>query len=284
MSEEQGNMEDGFDHDDFDAGFGIEDDGDNGQQDGPEENKEQDNDQQQEVRQAEAETLPYVEQQTPQYAPQQQVYQQPVQQQAAPAPQQVEIPDELRDEYEKLKQSNPRAAALAQEDTPEGQSVRDRLAGYGADIAGDRAEQVLDQRQRAIDAEAAENEKKAAFQKWYFGQLSQYQPEYTKMLLDPSKNRERAEYARDFNAWIGSKTYDEGRQLAWIANYSQDPRQVADLIGRFESERKRGARAKRPDPTGALAVPGRGAVAPSGFGDKDSFDDGWNINESEERR
>ncbi len=52
--------------------------------------------------------------------------------------------------------------------------------------------------------------------------------------------------------------------------------QVLQLIEKFENEK--GGR-KRADPTGALAVPGRGApMAPAGIGDKDDLDAGWNLN------
>lgn len=80
------------------------------------------------------------------------------------------------------------------------------------------------------------------------------------------------------DAEIAAKPYAEAAQLMEVARNGRDPAQVSALLTRFE--RERGGGRKQPDPTGALAVPGRGApVAPTGVGDKDDFDAGWNANQ-----
>ena len=68
--------------------------------------------------------------------------------------------------------------------------------------------------------------------------------------------------------------------------HGRDPNDVCDLLDQFERERgsQRTTRT-RVDPSGAFAVPSRGVSMPqTGLGDKDSFEDGWNISENESRR
>lgn len=190
----------------------------------------------------------------------------------------VEVPAQIADELETLKTLNPAAAALALEDTPEGASVRARLEQYGAELAQDRAEQVLYQRrqaeaQREVEAarfEQAREAHNAAFKAMF----ERDHPEYAAMLADPGRKAEAAQYQQDVFDWIGAKPYAEAAELMRIARQGRDPAQVSALLTRFE--RERGGKPKQPDPTGALAVPGRGApVAPAGVGDKDDFDAGW---------
>lgn len=279
MEEQQELIDDGQGHTDFEDGFSIED-----------ETEGQDSEQQPEPQQdvgnggeeqPQQEPPLFVEQQQPQYAPQ--ANQQLVQQEKE-EPKRVEIPDELKDEFERLRQGNPQAAKLAEEDTPEGRSVRDRLANYGAEIANDRAEQLMDMRQRAAEKQQAQRQQVENFNRHYWGEIAKAHPDYVRMMFDPNRRAEYTRYLEEVRAWIGTKSYAEGSQLAAIASRSRDPGQVSDLLTRFESERKAVGRQKRPDPTGAFAVPGRGAtVAPTGFGDKDSFDDGWALNESKDR-
>ncbi|MEG2005385.1 MAG: hypothetical protein RR014_05035, partial [Bilophila sp.] len=73
----------------------------------------------------------------------------PVSYETQPQPEPVkrlDMPDEIRAEYEELKSLNPDAAALAEEDSPEGQAIRKRLEQYGADSAMDRADIIMGQR------------------------------------------------------------------------------------------------------------------------------------------
>lgn len=195
----------------------------------------------------------------------------------------VEVPAEIADELETLKTLNPQAAALALEDTPEGASVRARLEQYGAEIAQDRAEQVLYQRQQAQaqrEVEAARFEQaRDAHNAAFKARIERDHPEYAAMLTDPGRKAEAAKYQQDVFHWIAAKPYAEAAELMRIARQGRDPAQVSALLTRFERERRNGR--NQPDPTGALAVPGRGApVAPAGVGDKDDFDAGWNANPS----
>lgn len=203
--------------------------------------------------------------------------------QAEPAPvRTIDVPEEIADELETLKTLNPAAAELALEDSPEGASVRSRLEQYGAELAQDRAEQVLyrrGQEQAAHNAEMARyRQAQEAHNARFKAMFEQEHPEYAAMLFDPSRKAEAVQYQQDVFNWIAAKPYSEAAQLMEIARNGRDPQQVSALLTRFERERSSGR--KQPDPTGALAVPGRGApVAPSGIGDKDDFDAGWNANQ-----
>lgn len=194
----------------------------------------------------------------------------------------VEVPEEIADELKTLKTLNPDAAALALEDSPEGASVRARLEQYGAELAQDRAEQVLYQRQQAQarrEAETARFEQaRDAHNAAFKAMFARDHPDYAAMLADPGRKAEAAKYQQDVFDWIAAKPYAEADELMQIAKSGRDPSQVSALLTRFERERRGGR--KQPDPTGALAVPGRGApVAPTGVGDKDDFDAGWNANQ-----
>lgn len=195
----------------------------------------------------------------------------------------VEVPEEIADEWESLKKLNPDAAALALEDSPEGSSVRARLEQYGAELAQDRAERVLWQRQqeqqrRKEELDQAEKAREA-HNTAFVATMQRDHPDYIVMLQDPSRRAEAAQYQRDVFGWIASKPYSEAARLMETAQSGRDPVQVSALLSQYE--RERGGKSKSPDPTGALAVPGRGApVAPAGIGDKDDFDAGWNSNPS----
>jgi hypothetical protein len=194
----------------------------------------------------------------------------------------VEVPDEIADELETLKTLNPDAAALALEDSPEGAIVRARLEQYGAELAQDRAEQVLYQRRQAQalrEAETARFEQaREAHNAAFKAMFERDHPEYAAMLADPARKAEAARYQQEVFDWIAAKPYAEAAGLMQIAKSGRDPSQVSALLTAFERERRTGR--KQPDPTGALAVPGRGApVAPTGIGDKDDFDAGWNANQ-----
>lgn len=204
------------------------------------------------------------------------------QQQEAQAVKTVEIPEDIADEYETLKTLNPDAAALALEDSPEGATVRSRLEQYGAELAQDRAEQVLFQRRQvqALRQAQIEREKqiKEAHNRAFRNMFEREHPEYAAMLFNPNRKAEAARYQQDVFRWIEAMPYSEAAGLMEIAKNGRDPAQVSALLTRFERERNAGRR--QPDPTGALAVPGRGApVAPTGIGDKDDFDAGWNANQ-----
>lgn len=210
---------------------------------------------------------------------------QPVQgeapEQPADAPRPLEtVPDEIADEFESLKKLNPAAAELALEDSPEGASIRARLEQYGAELAQDRAETLLYQRaQRTAERDARQamrEQARAAHNAAFKAMFERDHPEYAAMMNDPGRRAEAVQYQRRIFDWIAAKPYSEAAELMEIAKNGRDPEQVSALITRFEREK---GVTKRADPTGALAVPGRGApIAPAGVGDKDDFDAGWNAN------
>lgn len=180
-------------------------------------------------------------------------------------------PENIADEWATLNKLNPEAARLALEDSAEGEAIRNRLEHYGAEQAQDRAEMILyrrNQEQAAIDAH----------NKRFKETIQKNHPEYFAMISDPSRKAEAAQYFKSVLDWIAQKPYAEAQKMIEIAQCGRDPEQVCALISRYEKEK--GATAKKPDATGAYAVPSRGApVAPAGVGDKDDFDAGWNMNQ-----
>lgn len=192
----------------------------------------------------------------------------------------VEAPEHIADELEKLKKLNPDAAVLALEDSPDGAAIRSRLELYGAELAQDRAERVLWQRREDRQRRQAELDRmeraREAHNAAFMSTLRRDHPEYMSMVCDPARKAEAAQYQQSVFDWIAAKPYAEAARLMEVARNGRDPNQVSALISQFE--RERGGKSKHPDPTGALAVPGRGApVAPTGIGDKDDFDSGWNL-------
>ena len=216
--------------------------------------------------------------------PAQQPYQQIERPQASePAKPLIEVPEHLVDELANLKKLNPAAAELALEDSPEGERLRSRMEEYGAEMALDRAEIVLDKRNRETAAHQAEVARQqqtiAEHNNRFMATLQREHPEYAAMITDPARREEAVKKQNEIMGWISAKPYAEGARLMKIAQEARDPNEVCALITQFESERQ--AKPKQADPTGALAVPGRGApTAPAGIGDKDDFDAGWNANPS----
>lgn len=198
-------------------------------------------------------------------------------------PKLIEVPEHLAGELATLKKLNPAAAELALEDSPEGERLRSRMEEYGAEMALDRAEIVLDKRNRETAAHQAEVARQqqtiAEHNNRFMATLQREHPEYAAMITDPARREEAVKKQNEIMGWISAKPYAEGARLMKIAQEARDPNEVCALITQFESERK--AKPKQADPTGALAVPGRGApTAPAGIGDKDDFDAGWNANPS----
>ena len=198
-------------------------------------------------------------------------------------PKLIEVPEHLAGELATLKKLNPAAAELALEDSPEGERLRSLMEEYGAEMALDRAEIVLDKRNRETAAHQAEVARQqqtiAEHNNRFMATLQREHPEYAAMITDPARREEAVKKQNEIMGWISAKPYAEGARLMKIAQEARDPNEVCALITQFESERQ--AKPKQADPTGALAVPGRGApTAPAGIGDKDDFDAGWNANPS----
>lgn len=203
--------------------------------------------------------------------------------QAAPEPQNEQpqeikrldkVPDNIAEEWEELKRLNPQAAEIALEDNEIGAAIRKRMENYGADIAQDKAEKILEERNSAIEQARAQREAVEAYNRRYVETIKSKNPAYYDLTTNPKRKAEAAKYFQDINAWIENKPYREAGPLLQIAKQG-NAEQVLALIAKFESEKGK----KRPDPTGAFAVPSRGAPnAPGGIGDKDSFDAGWELN------
>ncbi|MDR1685217.1 MAG: hypothetical protein LBR82_02045 [Desulfovibrio sp.] len=203
------------------------------------------------------------------------------QEQPAPAPRPavqtapVEIPAEMKDEFEALKRLSPEAAALAQEDSPEGAQVRDRLSEVGAISAQDRAEILMVERRQTLRMQA-EMHRAVEAQSRYMQELMQR--DHAELLS--MQEVEKALFMRDMRAWIEKKPYAQAKNMMYIFESGTDPRQVSGLITQYKNERD-AASASRPkssDATAAFVVPSKGSpVNPAGIGDKDDFDAGFNL-------
>lgn len=182
-------------------------------------------------------------------------------------------PENISNEYEELKKLNPEAAKLAMEDSPDGEIIRKRLETYGAEYAQDKAESVLEKR-RAIFAQEQEQRAKIEEHNRMFREtVRKRNPEYYAMITDGTRQEEAQRYFSGVFNWIENLPYRDARRLMEIARSGRDANQVCDLIERYEREKG------RPDPTGAYAVPGRGAaLAGAGIGDKNDMDAGWDLN------
>lgn len=208
-----------------------------------------------------------VPQPEPQQPPAQEIPQQP-----EPAPEAhgkiASLPENITDEYEQLKRLNPNAAELALEDSAEGEAIRRRLENYGAEQAQDRAEMTLYKRQQA---QAAAQEYRRANAEI----IKNGVPDFYAMMNDPNRVAEKDKYLGNLQNWIGSKSFKEGSELMQVYTNGR-PEQVCELIKRFESEKS----GRKADALAMQAVPSRGApTAPTGIGDKNDFDAGWNLNE-----
>ena len=193
----------------------------------------------------------------------------------------INAPEELAEELKELKKLNPQAAELALEDSPEGEGIRRRLAEYGAMAAQDRAESILDKRERSTRAQQLEAERRRQaieeHNRHFQAVIRRDHPDFTALMSDPGRRAEASRMMNDIYAWIGAKPYAEAAPLMQIAKSGRDPEEVSALITRFKQERGRTA-PRRPGPEGAYAVPGRGAAAaPSGDVGKDDFDAGFDM-------
>lgn len=192
------------------------------------------------------------------------------------APLLEEVPENIRAEWDNLRHLSPEAARLALEDSPEGARLRSRLELYGADLTMDRAERVLELRERARMEAASSRRAVEEHNRNFYATLDSRVPDYAAMMRDPARAGELRAYQQEVIRWIESKPYGEGARLMRIAQYGKDAGEVAGLLESFARERQR---ARTPDPGGALAVPGRRgpAVAPAGLGDRDDWDAGFRL-------
>lgn len=189
----------------------------------------------------------------------------------------VELPEELAQEFERLKRMDPAAAAVALEDSPDGQATRVRLEQYGAELAHDHAGLVLMQRQRESELALLREERARQAvqerQRQFMEVMRREHPDFHALLAGDDLAAQMR-FSRDVRSWIEAKPYAEAAPLMEIYSRSSDPYEVGRLLTQFRNER----RARRPDPAGALAVPGRGGtVAPAGIGDTDDFHAGLTL-------
>lgn len=191
----------------------------------------------------------------------------------------VSIPSEIQGEFEELKKLSAEAALVAQEDSPDGEAIRNRLANYGAASALDRADIISDRRN--VEKKAAKEQEAAVKgHNTYFDSVLQREvPDIVAMSRDTKRAPEAAQFHKDMDAWIKSKPYAEAEPMLNVFNAGRDPHAVAALVKQFQKERKlpnAGNTVKSVD--SALAVPRRGGpVSPAGIGDANDFDAGFNI-------
>ena len=138
--------------------------------------------------------------------------------QAAPPVRMLEaVPDDIAEELENLRRINPDAARLALEDSPEGESIRSRLESYGADLAMDKAERIMEQRERARHEEMRSRQAVEEHNRRFFATLDSRVPDYAAMMRDPGRAEELRAYQQELFRWIESKPYAEGARLMRVA-------------------------------------------------------------------
>jgi hypothetical protein len=230
---------------------------------------------QQEERQQSAPSAPPVLDEQPVQVP----LPQPEVPQQAEAPKRIVPSDEQKGEIAELEKLSPQAAALAMEDSPEGEDVRKRLNELGALQAHDRAEYLLDRRAKASALAAEQQRATEAYNRQFYAIIGRDHPDVMEMVRNPAKLADVAKFHNDLKAWIESKPYKDAMPLMQTFQAGRAD-QVSALFTRFKTERDGAVKkqAKKPDPTGALAVPTRGAPISTSIGDEDDFDAGWNLN------
>jgi hypothetical protein len=191
----------------------------------------------------------------------------------------VEPDEDIKEDIGELAKRNPAAAELALEDSSDGEDLRTRLRDVGLINALDRAEVLMDRRNRMYAQQVEQARIVEAHNRNFYAVMSREHPDLMEMAAKPDGHAERAKFYRDMEGWIQRKPYAEAVPMMQIFQSGRDPRQVAALITQFKSERNQGTVNKKPDPSAALAVPSRGApVAPAGIGDEDDIEAGWNYN------
>lgn len=191
-------------------------------------------------------------------------------------PRQLEkAPDAIAGELENLRKLNPDAAALALEDSAEGEAIRRRLEIYGVEQAQDRAEMTLYRRSREAERQRAAQARIEAANRDFAATLRRGAPAYFDLMNDPNRRSEAERYIRDVESWIESRPYREGLELMEIRRRGSAG-QVCDLIRRFEAAKS----GRKKDAAAMFAAPSRGApAAPHGIGDENDFDAGWDLHE-----
>ena len=145
------------------------------------------------------------------------------------------------------------AAAIAREDSPEGETLRKRLAEYGADNAMDRAELFMARREREAFAAQQQAGMAEAANRNFVAVVRQAHPD----LFEASRSKaDNERFQADMQAWIEQKPYAEAAPLMDVFLHGRDPHAVAELITRFKNERQAPQKA-RTNPDGAFAVPRR---------------------------
>ena len=134
--------------------------------------------------------------------------------QAAPPVRMLEaVPDDIAEELENLRRINPDAARLALEDSPEGESIRSRLESYGADLAMDKAERIMEQRERARHEEMRSRQAVEEHNRRFFATLDSRVPDYAAMMRDPGRAEEFGRLVYGRLPPIANRPEIFGRQL-----------------------------------------------------------------------
>lgn len=185
----------------------------------------------------------------------------------------TEVPENIAGELDELRRLNPACAELAMEASPAGEAIRTRLEKWGAEIAQDRAEKVLSERQLRIQEGRQRQAQIDAYNRNFSETIKRDAPEFHALISDPKRKAEKEKYFRDIDNWIGNQSYREGQELMRIREKG-NASEVCQLIKRFEAE----ANGRRAQDVGAYAFPARGARGmPASIGDASDFNAGWDL-------
>lgn len=201
------------------------------------------------------------------------------QQPDAPAqPSSVKVSDDLKAELEDLAKRDPRYAALALEDSPEGERLRSGLEEFGVDFAAERADTVLmrrdvDARLNAVQTTATTAAEAAVVQTFYATVATKHD-DWVALATNPDKRAEYDQYMSGMRQWAENRPYAEGVEAFRIMEKGT-PAEVISLLDRYKESTGTGARSAS-SAADALAVPSRPGPPPSRTrAPKDDFDAGF---------
>lgn len=183
--------------------------------------------------------------------------------QPKPTPQAATIEDEnLRTLLDEFSAANPQLAALAREDSRDGQRIRKRLEDYGADLALDAAESILMRREQHAEHEKFTAEQEASLRETavraHQAAIYAAHPDVGKVMGDPEM---KAVFDTEMSAWIDSLPFGEGSRYAAIRS-GGSAQEVIGMLNDFKRHLKDGKAGAQKDADAAQAVASRGAPGP----------------------
>lgn len=195
----------------------------------------------------------------------------------------AEVPEDIREDVDSFGKANPEYAALAVEDSKDGERLRRALAEYGPDhvLVAEMADRIADKRGR-LDSTTAKVEQAAAeVLDAHFAVIDAAHPDYgalRKADLSVPENKAKLEaFKARMDTWAEAKPGKEYMEIQRIRE-SGTAQEVCAVLTRFKEETSSARQERtRQAAEAALAPPTKNSPVPVPPGsDKGSFEDGWN--------